>query len=58
MSPIYDLSSEQDRLALALFQPNKEHRVSLIHMIRRRYGDEAAAKLRDQLRDLAREQAA
>lgn len=58
MSPVFDLSSEQERLRLALFQCNKEHRVSLIHMIRRRYGDEAAAKLRDQLRVLAQEQAA
>lgn len=49
MTGIYCIDDPAERLRLALAQCNREHRTSLIHMIRRRYGNEAADALKADL---------
>ena len=50
--PVYDLSSRQDRLTLALSLVSRKARISLAELIRRRYGEEARKEL---VEDLKRE---
>lgn len=52
--PIYHLDRPEDRLAIALGLPSREDRVLFVERIARRYGDEAADKLKADLREIAK----
>lgn len=51
MNPVYDLSSEHDRLRLAVAMMRPEQRDEFCRRIRQRYGLEAETKLKEGLRD-------
>lgn len=50
MNPVYDLSSDHDRLRLAVALMHREQRIELCRRIRARYGLEAEQTLREGLR--------
>lgn len=56
--PIYHLDRPEDRLAIALGLPSREDRVLFVERIARRYGQEAADKLKADLRDEAQKRQA
>lgn len=55
MTPVYDLSSPDERLRLALDQPTRRHRASIRDLVKRRYGDMAAQALLEGLHLVAKE---
>lgn len=50
MKSVYDLSSDHDRLRLAVALMHREQRVEFVKRIRARYGIEAEQTLKDGLR--------
>jgi hypothetical protein len=55
---VYDISNPDDRLRLALDQPNRWRRQAVVNMVRRRYGELAAQAVVEGLHRVAKERAA
>lgn len=56
--PVYDLGNPDDRLRLALDQPNRYRRVAVANMVGRKFGQEARNQLVAALQDIAKARAA
>lgn len=57
-SGVYDLSSLDDCVRLAVSQPSREHRIEIVKMVRRRCGEQAAVDLKDALKAMVTSRAA
>lgn len=51
---VYDISNPDDRLRLALDQPNRWRRQAVVNMVRRRYGELAAQAILQGLHEVAK----
>lgn len=53
VNPVYDLSSDRERLRLAVALMHREQRIELCRRIRARYGEQAGNELSEGLKEIA-----